>query len=106
MARTRHAAANHAGTAIAASGRITVRITILSHEAPRRIAVEGRLTAAEIGELDLSIGDDASGVCMELQNLLSADRAGLAALRRARAEGALLVGVPPHIAWRLEGDPG
>jgi len=106
LARRQRARPDRAGTAIASLRRITVRITILSDEAPRRIAVEGRLSAAEIGELELAIGDDPSGAFLELQNLRSADRAGLAALRRARAEGALLVGVPPHIAWRLELDQG
>jgi hypothetical protein len=81
---------------------VTVRITIKSDGAPRRIVVEGRLTGAEVGELELAIGDDPSAVCLDLENLRSADADGLAALRRFRAEGALIRGVPPHLAWRLE----
>jgi len=73
--------------------------------APRRITVEGRLTGAEVGELEQAVGDDATTVCLDLENLRSADAAGLAALRRFRSEGALLRGVPPHLAWRIEGEP-
>ena len=76
----------------------------MSDAAPRRITVEGRLTEAEVGELDQAVGSDSSGVCLELQNLRSADTAGLAALRRLHAEGARLHAVPPHIAWRIEAD--
>ncbi|MFI5314771.1 MAG: hypothetical protein ACHQ6T_03665 [Myxococcota bacterium] len=81
---------------------MTVRITIVADGAPRRIVVEGRLTGAEVGELELAIGDDPTSVCLDLENLRSADPLGLAALRRFRAEGALLRGVAPHLAWRIE----
>jgi hypothetical protein len=81
---------------------VTVRITIVSDVAPRRITVEGRLTGAEVGELEHAVGDDPSNVCLELENLRSADADGLAALRRFRAQGALIRGVPPHIAWRIQ----
>jgi hypothetical protein len=81
---------------------VTVRITILSERAPRRISVEGRLTGAEVGELEQAIGGDASGVCLELENLRSADEHALAALGRLRCEGALLRNIPRHLAWRVE----
>jgi len=74
----------------------------VSDRAPRRISVEGRLTGAEIGELDQAIGSDPRGVCLELENLRSADEDGLAALSNLRRDGALLRNVPPHLAWRVE----
>jgi hypothetical protein len=84
--------------------RVTVRITILGDRAPRRISVDGRLTGAEIGELERAIGGDPSGVCLELENLRSADEDGLTALSNLRREGALLCNVPPHLSWRVEQD--
>jgi hypothetical protein len=64
--------------------------------------VEGRLTGAEVGELEQTIGGDPSGVCLELENLRSADADGFAALSNLRREGALFRNVPRHLAWRLE----
>ena len=83
---------------------MTVRITIVSDVAPRRITVEGRLTGAEVSELELAVGDDPSTACLELENLRSADADGVAALRRFRAQGALIRGVPPHLAWRIQAE--
>jgi len=93
------------GTGLALQDLVTVRITIVEDPVVRRIRLEGHLSAAEIGELDQAIGDDPSGACLELENLRSADAAGLAALRRLRAEGVELRSVPPHLAWRIEGEP-
>ena len=81
---------------------VTVRITAAKEGAVRRIHVAGRLTLEEIGELELAMGDDPSWVCLDLEELRSADEAGLAVLRRLRAEGFELRGVPPHLAWRIE----
>jgi hypothetical protein len=83
---------------------VTVRITIVDDQAPRRISVEGRLTGAEVGELEQTIGGDPNGVCLELENLRSADEDGLTALSNLRREGALLCNVPPHLSWRVEQD--
>ena len=74
----------------------------MSDTAPRRICVEGRLTGAEVSELEQAIGGDPSGVCLELENLRSADEDGLAALGKLRRDGALLRNVPRHLAWRIE----
>ena len=82
--------------------QVTVRITIVSDRAPRRISVEGRLTCAEVNELEQAIGSDPRGVCLELENLRSADQDGLAALSSLRRDGALLRNVPKHLAWRIE----
>jgi len=94
------------GTALALVQRVTVRITIVSDVVPRRITVEGRLTGAEVGELELAVGDDPSTACLELENLRSADADGLAALRRLRRQGVLLHRAPPHLAWRISENDG
>ena len=83
---------------------MTVRITVAEGPSVRRIRVEGRLTATEVGELDEVIGLDASGVCLDLSNLRSADAPALAALRRLRAAGAAIEGASPHLAWQIEED--
>ena len=85
-------------------GFVTLRITTAEEGTIRRIQVAGRLTGEEVGELEHSIGDDPSAVCLDLEELRSADEAGLAALRRLRAEGIEMRGVPPHLAWRIEVD--
>ncbi len=95
------------GTELAWHEPVTTRITVAltGNGKLRRIQVAGRLTGEEVGELEQTIGGDASGVCLELAELRSADAAGLAALRRLRAEGVEMRSVPPHLAWRIEGDP-
>lgn len=80
---------------------MTLRITVCQQGPMRRIQVAGRLTGEEVGELDQTIGDDPSVACLELDHLRSADGAGLAALRRLRAEGVEMRGVPHHLAWRI-----
>jgi hypothetical protein len=92
------------GTALALIRSVTVRITIVGDGAPRRIVIEGRLTSAEVGELELAVGDDPTSTCLDLENLRSADGVGLAALRRLHAEGARLRSVPPHLAWRIQAE--
>jgi len=83
---------------------MTVRITVAEDPPLRRIRVEGRLTAVEVGELDEVVGLDAGAVCLELSNLRSADAPALAALRRLRAAGAAIEGASPHLAWQIEED--
>ena len=68
----------------------------------RVVRVEGRLTVAELAELEGALGDDPAHAELDLQNLRSADRAGLDALRRLRAAGVSLRAVPPRIAYAIE----
>jgi ABC-type transporter Mla MlaB component len=82
---------------------MTLRISSLQAGSIRRIQVAGRLTRDEVTELEQTIGDDLGAVCLELENLRSADAAGLAALRRLLAGGVDMRGVPQHLAWRIEG---
>jgi hypothetical protein len=55
-------------------------------------------------ELDQAIGADPTTACLDLSGLRSADPLALARLRRLRTEGVALRAVPPHLAWRIEGE--
>jgi hypothetical protein len=71
-------------------------------EADRRtIRLAGRLGVAQVPELIracVTPGD----LQLDLTDLVSADVAGLEALQRVRAKGALLVGVPGYIQMKLD----
>lgn len=82
---------------------MTLRIAVAEEGGGGHIHVDGRLTCDEVGEREQVVGEDPSAVCLELENLRSADATGLAALRRLRAEGVEMRGVPPHLAWRIQG---
>jgi len=81
---------------------VTVRFTVTEERSVRRIQLEGRLTADEIGELEQLVADDPSAVRLDLTELRSADAVALALLRRLRREGVEICGAPPHLAWRIE----
>lgn len=83
---------------------MTLRIAVAADDDVRHVHLEGRLTGDEVGELEQVIGGDPRAVCLELENLRSADADGLATLRRLRAEGVEMRGMPPHLAWRIEED--
>jgi hypothetical protein len=66
------------------------------------VRVEGRLTEEQVSELEGALGDDFDHAELDLQHLRSADRGGLAALRRLRGAGVMLRAVPPRIAFAIE----
>lgn len=81
---------------------MTVRITVAEGLPSRLVRVEGRLTADAWPEVEQAVGDDPSAVCLDLSGLRAADAIALDGLRRLRAWGVELRGVPPHLAWRIE----
>jgi len=81
---------------------VTVRISVEETDRRRVVRVEGRLTAEEIAELEGALGDDGPQTTLQLENLRSADAAGIAALRRFRAAGVVFCAVPPRIAYEIE----
>jgi len=85
---------------------MTLRITVCRRGPIPALEVAGRLTGEEVEALEQAIGAERGCVRLELENLRSADHAGVCALRRLRAEGVALCGVPPHLAWRIETDDG
>ena len=80
---------------------MTVRISVFEQPPLRLIAVDGRLTRDEVGELEQVIGEAVENVRLELGNLRGADAAGLAALARLRLAGVELRGLAPHLAWQI-----
>lgn len=82
-------------------GGVTLRITVEETGLRRIVRVEGRLTLEQIPELEGALGDDLNNTEIQLENLRSADPAGLAALRRLRAAGAALCAVPPRFAFEI-----
>jgi hypothetical protein len=91
------------GTEVALQPSVTVRITVEEAGPTLRILVDGRLTRDAVGDLERTIGIDPQFVVLDLANLRSADAAGVAALRRLRAAGAVIEGARPHLAWRIYG---
>ena len=85
---------------------MTVRITVGEPASFRRIAVEGRLSADAVHDLEREVGDHPDEVVLDLANLRSADAAGVAALRRLRAEGVAMQRTGLHLAWRIDEAPG
>jgi len=64
---------------------MTLRITPLPSGDPQILRLEGRLGAGEVPELERS--SEGLVRALDLENLLSADEEGLAALRRLRDRG-------------------
>jgi hypothetical protein len=81
---------------------VTVRIIVEGTGLRRLVRVEGRLTEEQVSELEGALGDDFDHAELDLQHLRSADRGGLAALRRLRGAGVMLRAVPPRIAFAIE----
>jgi hypothetical protein len=83
--------------------QVTVRIIVDEKPGVREIRVDGRLTAAEVEELEHAI-DCPAATRLALANLRSADDVAVAALRRLRRLGVAMHGVRPNLAWRIESD--
>lgn len=83
---------------------MTIRISVTESAQVRHIRLDGRLDHEAVGELEQVIVGAPSAVCLELENLSSADAAGLTVLRRLWKAGVEMRGVRPHLAWRIELD--
>ena len=71
----------------------------------RVVRLAGQLSGAQVPEL-LKACADASHVRLDLSDLVSADMAGIDALRRVRANGADLVSVPGYIQLKIDSGAG
>ena len=69
----------------------------------RVVRLAGQLSGAQVPEL-LKACADADHVRLDLSDLVSADMAGIDALRRVRAAGADLVGVPGDIQLQIDSE--
>jgi hypothetical protein len=71
-------------------------------EADRRVVrLAGRLSVAQVPEL-LMACSEGGPVELDLTDLVSADAAGIEALRRVRRKGATFVGTPGYIQLKLD----
>jgi len=67
------------------------------------VRLAGRLSVDQVPDLLKVCGEHASDpLKIELSDLLSADAAGIDALRRVRRAGALLTGTPAYIQLKLD----
>ena len=68
------------------------------------VRLAGRLSVDQVPDLLRVCGEhSADPVNVELSDLLSADAAGIDALRRVRKAGATLTGTPAYIQLKLDG---
>jgi hypothetical protein len=75
-------------------------------EVDRRVVrVAGRLSVAQVPELIVACGAEGP-LELDLSEVVSADPAGIEALQRIRARGAVLVGAPGYIQLKLDSTAG
>lgn len=81
---------------------MTIYISCSSDSGTRTVRIEGWLEGEAVAELERVIIEGASGALrLDLSELRSADKAGLAALRAHRAAGGAIVGASPYIKLLL-----
>ena len=91
----------------AGAGLATVQTTVecwigVVLEPDRRVVrLAGRLSAAQVPEL-VSLCVEPGPIELDLTELVSADVAGIEALRRVRAKGAAVVGAAGYIQLKLD----
>lgn len=78
---------------------LTLRITPISTDPPGTLRLEGRLRSEEVSELERSA--EAGVRVLDLEDLVSADEQGLAALRRLRARGVEIRNASHYLAMLL-----
>ena len=78
------------------------RMQIAQEADVRIVRIAGRLTSAQVPELLAACREAACSVRVDLSDLLSADPIATDALRRVRAAGAEMVGLPRYILAKLD----
>ena len=81
---------------------MTIHISCSSDSGIRIVRIEGWLEGDAVGELERVIDGASENIRLDLSELRSADKAGLAALRAHRAAGGSIVGASPYINLLLE----
>ena len=84
---------------------MTLRIDVLTGPGPPTVRLIGRLSVAEVPDLETTAAKAGVPLCIDLGQLAGADAAGLRALQRLRGRGASLTGASPYIGLLLE-EPG
>lgn len=81
-----------------------LRLSVSREDAITVIHVDGRLAASGMRDLDETITGVPGAMIIDLTNLLSADDAGIVALRVLSERGIQLRGASPYVALLLRGD--
>jgi len=80
-------------------------IGVVQETGRRVVRLVGRFSLAHVQELLTACGSG-DALVLDLTDLLSADTAGIDALRQLQDQGATLVGVPGYIELKLESARG
>ena len=78
-----------------------LRLTVSRAADSTVVHVDGRLAVRCVDDLQRAVTDSSGTVILDLTNLLSADDAGVAALRLLRQRGAQLRGASPYVRLLL-----
>jgi hypothetical protein len=81
-----------------------LRLNVNREDDATVVHVDGRLSVRGVGDLDSTVTREPGTVIVDLTNLLSADDAGIAALRLLTERGVRLRGASPYIALLLGED--
>ena len=81
-----------------------LRLTVSREDRAIVVHVDGRLTVHGLHDLNRMVAGAAGAVILDLTNLLSADDAGVAALRLLTGRGVQLRGASPYVALLLQAD--
>jgi hypothetical protein len=84
---------------------MTLRLMLQMEKAGAALALHGWLSGAEVAEFERLAATVELPLRIDLAHLVSADAAGLAALRAQTARGACLDNVSPYIALLLKSEP-
>jgi hypothetical protein len=81
---------------------LTFRVTARDDDETKVLKLDGHLTLEEVPVLLEEVETKGAPLRLDLTHLLSADRDGLATLRRLREAGVALLGVSPYVALLLD----
>ena len=85
---------------------MTLRIDVALGADPPTIVLSGRLSGAEVAELERTAAEAGLPLCIDLRQLVNADAEGRRSLCRQKGRGASLVGASPYIELLLESAGG
>jgi ABC-type transporter Mla MlaB component len=81
---------------------MTIRVQVKSEGSTTVVALEGRLTSDFVGEIVQQLKSTEGRLALDLSELKWADEEGVAAIREAAAEGAVVRGASPFVRLLLE----
>jgi anti-anti-sigma regulatory factor len=82
-----------------------LRLSVSREDGATVVHVDGRLAVHGVRDLESTVSGAAGPVVLDLSNLLSADDAGVAALRLMVERGVQLRETSPYVSLLLRADP-